>query len=154
MADIPQYVINPSVMRLVIPQVLVTFILAIVFFVGIAINVKLLGVRIPRSVGILIVVVLVLLVVIQGLLSYLQASKTRYSIFTNRIQIDGEKQNYIMFNAIQSMQSKKDLFDKIFKTGTLVFEPKMKIKAIPNFDQNFAYLQQLLQYSRTQYRQV
>ncbi len=154
MAELPEYLIRPNPLRIVVPQLLLTTVLAFIFYIGILLNVTLLGVKIPGSIQILIVSVLVLLVIVQGLLTYVQTSKIQYSVYKNRIQIEGAKPEYIMFNTIQSVQPKKTFFDKIFNTGTIVIEPKKKISGIPNFDQTFGYLQQMIQYARMQYQQV
>ncbi|MEK6887032.1 MAG: hypothetical protein AABW88_04315 [Nanoarchaeota archaeon] len=153
MADLPEYTIKPNVTRILIPSIINTVLLAFLFYAGILINVTLLGIAIPTGINILIVAVLGLLVVIQALLTYLQASKTRYEIYKNRIQIEGAKQQYFMFSVIQELKFKKSFLDKALGTGTLIIDPKTKLKAIPNFEQTFVYLKQLLQYSRMQYNQ-
>ena len=109
-----------------------------------------LGIEIPSGINILIAAVLGLLIVIQALLTYLQTSKTQYSVYKNRIQIEGMKQQYFMFDGIQELRFKKTFLDKALGTGTLVIDPKTKLKAVPNFDQTFVYLKQLMQYSRIQ----
>ena len=152
MADFPEYVIRPHVIRSVVPQIIFTIVLATVFYVGIALNVYLLNISIPTSINILIIIVLVLLIIIQVLLTYLQTSKTRYSIYKNRIQIEGVKQEYVMFNSIQEIKMKRGFFDRMFNTGTIIIEPsKLKITSIPDFNQTMAYLNQMVQYSRMQY---
>ena len=126
----------------------------LLFYAGIAINVFLLRVSIPGSINILIISILILLVVMQGLLTYVQSSKLRYLVYKNRIQIEGAKQEYIMFNTIQELKHKRNFFDKMFNTGTLVIGPKKNIIAVPNFDQNFLYISQMIQYSRMQYNRL
>ena len=153
MQDFPEYVIRPNVTRVLIPQIIITSVLAVIFYLGILLNVTLLRIFIPGTINMLIISVLALLVVMQVLLSYLQASKTHYSIYKNRIQIEGPKQQYIMFSTIQSMKASKNIFDNMLNTGTLVIEPKIKITAIPNFDQNYQYLNQMIQFARAQYSQ-
>jgi hypothetical protein len=153
MVDIPQYIIRPSMQRILIPQIIITTVLAFVFYVGIAINVALLRISIPGSVRWLIIAILALLVIIQGLLSYVQTAKVQYAVYSNRIQIEGPKPVYLMFNAVQDVQEKRNFFDNIFHTGTLILEPGMKLAAIPNFEQMSAYIKQMMQYSRTQYVQ-
>ncbi len=154
MADLPTYIIKPNVMRIVASQLVITFFLAIIFYVGIALNIFLLGISIPININILIISVLLLLVIIQGLLSYVQTSKMQYAIYSNRIQIEGPKPKYIMYNAIQNIKQKKALFDKLFNTGTLVIEPKMRLVGISNFDQTYAYILQMIQYTRSQFNQI
>ena len=153
MADFPEYVIKPNATRVIIPQILLTSVLAVIFYIGIALNVYLLRIRIPSSINTLIFAVLGLLVIIQALLSYLQTSKTQYLVYRNRIQIEGPKQQYIMFNTIQGIKISKNIFDRMLNTGTIIIEPKIKIQAIPNFDQNYVYLNQMMQFARTQYSQ-
>ena len=153
MADIPEYIIRPNVTRVIIPSIIITVFLAFLFYAGILINVTLLGVAIPGSINMLIAATLSLLVIIQALLTYLQISKTRYTVYKNRIQIEGAKQQYFMFNVIQELNIKKNFLDRALGTGTVMIDPKTKLKAVPNFDQTFVYLKQLLQYSRMQYNQ-
>ena len=153
MADIPEYIIRPNITRVIIPSIIITVFLAFLFYAGILINVTLLGVAIPGSINMLIAATLSLLVIIQALLTYLQISKTRYTVYKNRIQIEGAKQQYFMFNVIQELNIKKNFLDRALGTGTVMIDPKTKLKAVPNFDQTFVYLKQLLQYSRMQYNQ-
>ncbi|MBS3115074.1 PH domain-containing protein [Candidatus Woesearchaeota archaeon] len=153
MADIPEYIIRPNAARILIPSIVMTVFLAFLFYAGILINVTLLGISIPGSINILIAAVLGLSVIVQSLLTYLQASKMQYSIYRNRIQIEGAKQQYFMFNVIQELNFKKNFLDRMLGTGTIVIDPKTRLKAISNFDQTFVYLKQLLQYSRMQYNQ-
>jgi len=152
MTDIPQYIIKPNTARIVFSQVVITTLLAFLFYAGIEINISLLEMNIPDNIRILIFAVLALLVTIQIVLTYLQTSKTQYSVYDNRIQIEGIKQEYLMFNSILELNYKKNYLDMMFKTGTLVIG-KTKLKAIPNFDQTFVYLKQLVNYSRNQYIQ-
>ena len=154
MADIPEYIIKPKISRVVVPQTLLTLFLGFVFYIGIALNVALLGLRIPTNIRLLIAAILTLLVVIQSLLSYLQAAKTQYSIYRNRVQIEGGKSGYVMFNTVQEVKQKRTFFDKVFNTGTLVFVPGLELHAVPNYEQMNAYMQQMVQYSRMQYSQA
>jgi hypothetical protein len=151
--DLPEYVIKPSSIRLFVSQLLITSGLAAVFYLGVYLNIMLLGISIPLTINILIVATLLLLAVIQALMTYLQTSKTRYSVYRNRIQVDGAKQEYIMFNAIPELKAHKNFLDNLFGTGSIIVGPKKKFMAIPNFNQNFNYINQLMQYSRTQYIQ-
>lgn len=154
MDEVPEYVIRPNAARMLMPQLVITIALAIVFYVGIAINVYLLGITIPGTIKILIASVLALLIIIQGMLTYVQVSKTQYTIYKNRIQIGGTKPIYIMFNAVQELKQKKTFFDRMFNTGTIILAPNLRLNAVSNFDQVFNYINQVLQYSRTQYMQA
>jgi hypothetical protein len=154
MADVPEYIIRPSILRVVVPQIFITSFLGFIFYIGIALNVALLGVRIPNTIRLLIAAVLGLLVVIQALLSYLQTAKTQYAIYRNRVQIEGAKQGYVMFSTIQEVKQKRNFFDKLFNTASLVFVPGLELPAVSNYDQLNAYVQQMMQYSRMQYQQV
>ncbi len=150
MVDFPEYAVKPNTARIVFPQIILTALLAGVFYAGIAVNVYLLGVSTPLSIKILIMAVLSLLVVIQALLSYVSSTKTKYLVYKNKIQIEGIKPVYVMFNTVQELKAKRNIFDKFFKTGTIV-AGDVKIKAVPNFDSVFMYVKQMVQYSRTQY---
>ena len=152
MADLPSYVIKPSIARVLIPQFVITAVLGGVFYAGIALNVFLLGISIPASINILISVTIALLVITQALLTYVQTSKVQYSVYANRIQIEGPNPIYVMFNSIQDIQTKKNVLDNIFSTGTIVAGPNVELVGIPNFDQTTAYIKQMLQYSRAQYQ--
>jgi len=151
MTDFPRYTIKPNVLRKVIPQLITTAALCAVFYLGIYINIYLLEIFIPPNVKNLIFVVLGLLVVVQGLLSYIQISKIRYSVYDNRVQMESSNPQYAMFNSIQEIKIMRNAFDKIFNTGTVVIYPGLKIEAIPNVDQVSDYLKQMMQYTRTQY---
>lgn len=153
MEEAPEYIIKPNAVRLLISQLLVTALLAGLFYVGIAINVSLLGLNIPTTINWLIAAVLSLLILIQGMLTYVQASKTQYFIFRNRVELPGTKPIYVMFNTVQEIKRKKNFLDKMFNTGTIILGPNIKLKGIPNFEQTLAYITQMVQYSRTQYNQ-
>lgn len=150
MPELPEYIVRPKASRIVVSQVIITFFLAVLFYVGIVINLNLLGLPLPSSVRWLIIAVLLLLVIVQGLLSYLQSSKIQYAIYKNRVEILGPKPKYIMFNTIQNITSKHNFFDKIFNTGTIILGPNFTCRAVPHFEQMIPYLNQMIQYSRTQ----
>ncbi len=150
MTELPDYVIKPNVTKVIVSQIIVTTVLAALFYLGIFINVSLLNIEIPGTINILIISVIALLVFIQALLSYLQTSKTTYSIYKDRLQID---EKYMMFSSIQEMKEKRNFIDRFFDTGTLIIG-KTKVTAIPNFAQTIIYLKQMVQYSRTQYNQL
>jgi hypothetical protein len=154
MVDIPEYTIKPNVLRKATAQLLLMIVLSIVFYFGIYINIYLLNIQIPQNIQILIITVLGLLVMIQVLLTYVQTSKIRYSIYRNRVQIETANPKYLMFNTIQDIQIKKNIFDNIFKTGTIILQPELKLEFVPNIDQTYSYLKQMIQYSRTQYNQM
>lgn len=154
MPDFPLYTIKPNATRMLVSSILLTAALAVVFYVGIAVNSYLLGIAIPGSINILIIAILALLVIIQGSLTYLQASKTQYLVYSNRIQIEGLKKYYIMFNALQDIKAKRNIFDRLLNTGTAVLTQKIKLKAMPNFDQTFTYLKEMIQYTRMQYNRL
>lgn len=153
MEEAPEYIIRPSIGRILVPKVLITLVLAIIFYFGILLNVMLLEIQMPAMVTTLILSVMFLLVIIQGLLSYLQTAKIQYFVFRNRIQSNEIKAQYIMFNAVQSIKDNTNIFDKMFGTGTLVLEPGVTLTGIPNFQQTSAYIRQMIQYSRAQYQQ-
>lgn len=150
MQEFPEYTIKPSTIRIALPTFLTTLLLGILFYIGIAINVYLLGISIPTTVNILIFSIMLLLAIIQSLLTYVQASKTVYLIYKNRVQSGSD---YVMFNNVQDISVVKNMFDGFFGTGTVKIN-SMKLNAVPNIDQTSGYIKQLMQYSRTQYNEM
>ncbi|MBN2421217.1 hypothetical protein JXB27_02970 [Candidatus Woesearchaeota archaeon] len=150
MQELPEHTIKPNPVRIVLPSFLTTISLGILFYIGIAINVYLLNMRIPGTINFLIFAVMVLLAIIQSLLSYVQTSKTAYLVYKNRIQAGSD---YVMFNSVQTISESKNFFDSLFGTGTIKIN-NLKMKSVPNIEQTFNYIKQLMQYSRTQYNQM
>ncbi|MFC1728169.1 hypothetical protein ACFLZ7_01745 [Nanoarchaeota archaeon] len=148
--EAPLYVLKPDKARIVIPNGLKLILLAIVFYVGVLINIKLLSLNIPDYINLLIIIVLVILVLLESILSFVRLSKIQYLFYPNRLEVKGTKQQYVMFTNVPVVKFDQNFFDKLFDTGSVTFGA-YKMKAIPNVQQNVDYLEKLIQSSRTQY---
>ncbi len=152
--EFPEYIIKPDTLRAIVPTIVVTFVLALVFYGGIALNIYLLGIQVPGSITVLIFSVLGLLVIMQALLTYVRTSHTKYYVYKNRIQFVGQKENYIMFNTVNDIKLSKNFIDTFFRTGTITMQPNLTIKGITNPEQTFTYLKQMTDYARGLYNRI
>ena len=138
----PYYVLKEDKSRAVVPKLLMTAGLCIIFFFGIWLNLLILQVESDVSRAILFVSGIIFIIVIAAE-SIIAAKKINpYNFFPDRIEHDGRTAYY---SHIQSVEISRSFFDNIFKTGTLNLRPYLKMKGVHSPDEFVNYINQLMQ---------
>lgn len=143
--DVAQYSIKPSLPRELFPSFIKLVLLSVAFFVGIIINLRLLNIKPPMQIVLLIVVLLVVLSAVQVLLTHMNLTKIQYNFFIDHIEKEGKNPSRVYYNQVQGIEFKRSFFDKMFGTGTIVLLPDFRIDKVGNAKQVFYYVQQLVQ---------
>ena len=145
--EVPQYTLRPSTNRMVAPWILKLLGLAIVFYVGIYLNVKLiLKMSIPAYINLFIFAFLILLVVSQVIIYHVRFGKYKFKFYTNRVDYEAKKTSTFLFSQFESIDLKQNMFDKMFNTGSILLNKDFVIGPIANAKQMKTYLEQLVAY--------
>ena len=142
---LPQYELKQNVKRIIVPQFLKTLVLLAVLYFAVRLNLHLMELEMPASINFLVIIILILLLVLQLFFTFRKTSKASYKFYPDRIEFPGKKPLTVFLINITNVTLKKDVFDKMFNTGTIVLEPGMKIKGVGNFDQVYTYVQKLVE---------
>jgi hypothetical protein len=149
----PQYLLRQDSMQVVVTRVMITLVLCTLFYVGVIINLTLLEQNgfidgVPGYLHVLLLIVLVLLTVLQGILSYWKTQSTGYGFYADRLEYTGKKPFTIQYMMIKDMHIHQSFWDKPFQTASIVFEDEAQrtvhMRSIKNFNQMYMYLQGLV----------
>ncbi len=146
----PLYVARPDIRRVVIADAIVTTLLCIIFYSAIFINLQLL-VRYailssmpPLMVHLAIGGVLLLLLVIELLTKYRKYTAVVYDIYPDRIEAYTRQLESIPLPSVTDVRLKRGLFDYLFNTGTIIFQPALRMEHIPQPREVLPYIQRLV----------
>ncbi|MBS3123497.1 hypothetical protein J4437_02560 [Candidatus Woesearchaeota archaeon] len=142
----PQYVLNQSMMRALLPKLFSLLVLSLIFYGGILLNLELLSLSsdIVSSIKLISIIVLVFLVFFWFFLSWRQA-RASYLFFNNRISFRNKTINYVN---ILSSSSSQNILDKLFKTYSLNLGNGFVVKHISQEQQIESYVNQMIQFNR------
>ncbi len=142
----PLYTLPQVKKRLIIPKLVSFFLLGIIFYLGIILNMSLLNLT-GKTKNLVLAISLILLVflIIFGIIYNLLKTKKEYLFYKNKI-IFWKKE--IPYKLILNMEIKRNFLDKIFKTYSLQLTKKFSINNIPETIQIKDYLQKLINYNK------
>ena len=145
--DQPIYILSQKKSRIIIPKLMTFILLGTVFYLVILLNISLLKLDAQQETIIKTTSLIILLSII-ALGTYLtfHRSHRTYKFYQKGIFFN---KNFIDYTSISSVEKKQNLSDKIFKTYHLKLSPNFQIKNIPNEVDVQNYLQQLIQYTKT-----
>lgn len=145
--DIPQYKLKPNITRMILPQIIKLVALAALFYLGLWFNLKFgFNMEIPAAINVLVAVVLLVLVVLQLVIYHIKYAKFEYLFYPNRIEFHGNKIQTFLFRDFQGIDIKRNVFDTIAGTGTILVQPKFRVGPVSNAKQVIDYMQKLIQY--------
>ena len=143
--ETPAYILSQSKARALLPKILSFFVLGVIFYLGVLLNLSLLELT-PEvkdvveivSVGILI------LVIIMGIYLAIRRAREQYLFYSTKIVRNKKSVEYVF---ITNVVPKKNLWDKMFKTQSYPLTKDFSLKHIPDDIQLQNYLQQLVDYA-------
>lgn len=141
----PLYQLQQSKSRAIIPQMIVTLLLSVIFYGGVLLNLSLLEVK-KNTEQIFQASTLIFLFLVLTLSIVLAARKAHapYLFYRNKIVF---QKKIIPLTAINSVTTQQDPLDKIFRTYSLSGD-HLRIRNIPQEIQLQQYLQQLVAQSK------
>ena len=142
----PLYSVYASKKRALIPKTLYLIILAIIFYLGVLVNIFLLQLDAQQETTLKTgsLIILTILIVI-GILLEVKKTHQPYVFYRNRITRGKEILYYLN---ITNTQPQINLFDKMFETYSVPLGKKFSIRHIPQSIPLSNYIQQLLEYAR------
>lgn len=147
--ELPQYTLKPHNNRMVVPWIFGLLMLSILFYFGIYFNVKFaLQSDVPPSINMFIMAFCIVIVVFQLVRYHIQFAKYQYLFYADRIEFQGKKTKVFMLKDTEEITVKKNIFDNMFKTGSIKLSKKFKVGPIINTSQMQAYIQKLVDYNR------
>lgn len=148
----PLYILKQSKIRAILPKTITLLILAIIFYLGIMLNISLLeltGEEETLIQGIALVVLLVVILI--GIVLTIIRSGRPYNFYRSRITF---RKKEIPYAIITNTNSRQNLIDKIFKTYSIKITDKFQIKNISQKTykpvQIQQYLQKMVNYAKSQ----
>jgi len=146
MEEQPIYVVKQSLSRALVPKFVTLFVLGVIFYLGILLNLSLLELQAEEESLIkLVSLILLLLIIAFGAFLSFHRANLAYNFYQNRITFNKKQ---IPYTSITNTTPKRDLFDKIFKTYSISLGEDFHFKHVPTEIQLQPYLQQLLGYAR------
>ena len=144
----PVYSVYESKGRALIPKTASLFLLAIVFYLGVLLNVSLLELDAAQETSLKVGALLLLLfLILIGIILAVRKVRTPYHFYSNRL-VRGKE--IIYYNQIINTSAHLDPIDKIFKTYSINLGKNFFLRHIPEQIQLSNYLQQLINYAKTQ----
>ena len=142
----PLYQLEQKRDRLILPNIIIPFLLSIIFYLGVLLNISFLELsgKTETLVKLIVLIILIILNII-GIISVIQKSKKNYLFFNDRL-VFGSKE--IPYKEIMEIKEQQNLFDKWFGTYSLKLNSKFSIKCIPEELKIQNYIQQLINYSK------
>ena len=146
----PEYSVKQKPIRVVISKVLFFATAGIIFYLALLLNFKLLELKVSNWIHILIASILAILLIVEGLLIFYNSKKQVYNFFIDRAT---HKEEVIHYNIVSSIKVEENLFDHLFKTGTVVLEPGFEVKHVENPHHLFIYLEDSIRNNKFKYSQ-
>ena len=143
----PQYVLKPDLKRLFIPQIFKLIAFGALLYLGVYINSIVLEISLDKNMLNIIYSAIILIILLDLVLIYLRYSKSEYDFYLDRVEINGKKPRIVYFQDISRIGFKRNFFDKLFNTGTIVFDG-VELKSVENSNKVYFYIQKLVDYGR------
>jgi len=138
------------------PKIILLIFLGILFYLGIWINFYLLDKKIPLYINIILIIFVIILLIMDFILSYIKYSTYEYRFYNNIIEIDVKRKNTktVEYHNIKNVDYEKNLWDKIFNTGSLIINlknnKKQKISFIDHSRNYYMYMKKIIELNKTE----
>ncbi|MGV8171821.1 MAG: PH domain-containing protein [Candidatus Woesearchaeota archaeon] len=143
--DVPKFRIRPSPGRFLFDKLLVLFGLGILLYLGIYVNYFLLSSTIPKVLNILFIIGIFLLIVLELILCYVKYGNFVYEFYDEKLKLNYSDVHELSYSDMSSISYRVNLFDKMFRTGTITIlsrdGKKFKLKYLNNPNQAYLLIQ-------------
>ena len=148
MVEQPQYILKPNLKRLFIPQIFKLVALGVFLYLGLYMNIVLLGIEVSKNTFYVVDAVVVLVVIADLIMLYLRYLRSEYDFYSDRIEIRDKKEKVVYFSMISNLSFRRDFLDRMFNTCTILVGDA-EIKSVENSNQIYFYIQKLVSYGRS-----
>ena len=143
----PKYVLQQNKSRALIPKIVSLFVLGIIFYLGVLVNISLLELKgSEETIVNIISLILVLCVIAVGIYLAFHKAHLNYKFYQSKIIFDKQTIAYL---EIKNTLPKQDFIDKIFNTYTINLGNNFFIRNVPKTVDIQNYLQQLVDYAKS-----
>ncbi len=147
--DVPKFSAKPDIARVLVPQTIGLFAMGGIFYALLMTNLSFAFKQVSNMTNYMIVAGLAVLLTTETVVNYMKTSNMQYHFFNNNVVAKSHgKEESILYNEIPSVTIKRNLLDRLFRTVTLVFTPKFKIKFIKDQNNLHFNIQKIVQRSR------
>ncbi len=142
----PIYAVQESKQRTLIPKTLTLLFLAVIFYLGVLVNISLLdlsaGQETTLKTGSLLTLAAIIII---GILLTLRKVRQPYLFYKNRITHGKETVYYLN---ITNTAATKNFLDRSFKTYSMQLSKTFVLRNVPESIQLSNYIQQLIEYAK------
>ncbi|MBW2992722.1 hypothetical protein KY345_05900 [Candidatus Woesearchaeota archaeon] len=142
--ETPNYSTKPNITRVLVPRIIILLVLSALLYVGIRINFAVFNMEFPGMINILVIIFIIILAAADIFLTNMKNKENKIYFFNDRIEIKGKEDITVALGPITDAEVKKDFFDKILKTGSIVLSNGQIIKNLNYPDRIREYIMQLL----------
>lgn len=146
--ETPQYTLYINKTPILVQHFFQLLILSIFFYFGAVINMSLLNMKISLTIKLSIIFFLSFLTLLQMLITYSKTKKYRYNFYDNRIEFIGKKVESLPYSDIEYIKVKRNIFDIIAGTGTIVLSKKFKIRYVNDYTNIQQYIENWVRYAK------
>lgn len=146
--EVPQYKLKLAVHRIALPPALRVIALAPFVILAVWLNFKVLNLDAPSWLWWFLIIASLLFAAMEYLLYYNRYSKYEYWFFLDRVEYHAKTIQPFYFSQYRVCVIKRNLFDKLLKTGTLYLSNNFKIGPIKKPEEINTYLSNLVNYLR------
>jgi hypothetical protein len=144
----PVYVLSQNKKRVIIPRTITLLVLSAIFYLGILLNISLLDLNgkqetVVKTASLILLTIIILL----GFFLALHRAKKKYKFYRKWISIGKKRINY---SEITNTHPKQNITNKIFKTQSIHLNKKFIIKNIPCGINLQNYIEQMIEYAKSQ----
>lgn len=147
MEEQPQYVLKPNLKRLFIPQIFKLAALGAMLYLGVYVNIVLLGIDVSKSAFHIIDAAVALVVAADLAMIYMRYLKCAYYFYSSRVEVIDKKTNVVYFSSAPALSFKRNFLDRVFNTGTILVG-NVELKSVENSNQVYFYIQKLMEYGK------
>lgn len=157
------YILRPNLLRVLVPKALLLFLLALLFYGFLLLNVwlglelRLLQAQPPLAAHALVLLILFLACGVQLLLDLRQAEKMAYQFSDASVSRAGRQPAELPYASITSSRIYRGIFDSLFKTGTISITgvaQNLTIRHVGNVQEVHDYLRQMVETAKARYQPV
>lgn len=146
--DQPPYTIRPNVKKILLTKLLLLTGLSVLLYIGARMNLALLKIELTQKLHFIIIACIAIIAILDILLHIIKATKTTYLVFADKVEITDKKHSMLQLRDVQTIVVNRGIIDTWLGTCTIQLAPHFFIKDIPNSNQIYIYLQELIEYAK------
>jgi hypothetical protein len=142
--ELPIYSIKQNSARILLPRVIILLLLSGMLYLGIRVNFYVFNMDFPDMINTVVTAGIIILAVADVFMTKSRNRENKVYFFSDRIEIRGKDNSVIMLGTVRDAEVRKNLFDMLFRTGTVALSSGQTIKNINYPDRIRDYIVQLI----------